>query len=162
MWPHAAGCALQDQGRGGHILVVSAVVQVCCWLTLSVTPHNRPSTTIIKQRGHLWELCHEYQWHQWLGMPHQGRPQPQRIHQDCAIAPHVCHQGPGCGHEQLLRTIQGHQAIFAAQDTASVWGVAADERAVDHLCVYLRTHVSYTLCLSHTSHLLHTISTHTQ
>ncbi len=60
-------------------------------------------------------MLYEHRWHQWACLPDQGGQGPLQGHQDCPPPPHVCHQGPGGGYEQLLCSVQVHQALLAEE-----------------------------------------------
>ena len=46
---------------------------------------------------------------------HADRAGPRHKVKGGTAAAHVCHQGPGGGHEQLLRAVQVHQSILAEE-----------------------------------------------
>merc|ERR1712012_1278717 len=105
--PHGAGCPHQDQERDGP----------------------QPYLQEELHGGHLRLLRYEHRRSEHTGLPLQDRRQ-QQDHQDLPPAPHVCGEGPGPRHEQLLPAVQKHPALAAGRGEGGEEGGAPAEPSV--------------------------------
>jgi len=94
--------------QGPHVVCMQAIETMQALRRDTIQPTNQ---TV--QGGHLRVVRDEHRRHQQPRVPRQGGPGPLQALQDRAAAAHVCGEGPGGGHVQLLRAVQEHQAVPA-------------------------------------------------